>query len=75
MEDSSGITGYKIYQFSWTFKLQRKIKYHDYSDQSVRLQSFKHWGGVLLAHELAEASFYMIACCEICKECATYMIE
>ena len=37
------------------------LQFPDYSDQAVRLQSFKHWGGVLPAQELAEGGFYMIA--------------
>ena len=46
-------------------------QFPDYSDQAVRLQSFKHWGGVLPAHELAEAGFYMIARRDIvrCHSC------
>ena len=37
------------------------LQHPDYSEQAVRLQSFKHWGGVLPAQELAEGGFYMIA--------------
>ena len=37
------------------------LQFPDYSDQAIRLQSFKHWGGVLPAQELAEGGFYMIA--------------
>ena len=37
------------------------LKHPDYSEQAIRLQSFKHWGGVLPAQELAEGGFYMIA--------------
>ena len=40
---------------------KHSLQFPDYSDQAIRLQSFKHWGGVLPAHELAEAGFYMIA--------------
>ena len=36
------------------------LQFPDYSDQAIRLQSFKHWGGVLPAQELAEGGFYMI---------------
>ena len=41
--------------------LEVYLQHPDYSDQAVRLQSFKHWGGVLPAQELAEGGFYMIA--------------
>jgi len=37
------------------------LQFPDYSKQTTRLQSFKHWGGVLPARELAEGGFYMIA--------------
>ena len=37
------------------------LQFPDYSEEAVRLQSFKHWGGVLPAQELAEGGFYMIA--------------
>ena len=40
---------------------KHSLQFPDYSDQAVRLQSFKHWGGVLPAQELAEGGFYMIA--------------
>ena len=40
---------------------KHSLIFPDYNDQSVRLQSFKYWGGVLPAQELAEAGFYMIA--------------
>ena len=37
------------------------LQFPDYSKETIRLQSFKHWGGVLPAQELAEGGFYMIA--------------
>ena len=40
---------------------KHSLQFPDYSEQTVRLQSFKHWGGVLPAQELAEGGFYMIA--------------
>ena len=40
---------------------KHSLQFPDYSDQAIRLQSFKHWGGVLPAQELAEGGFYMIA--------------
>ena len=40
---------------------KHSLHFPDYSEQAVRLQSFKHWGGVLPAQELAEGGFYMIA--------------
>ena len=40
---------------------KHSLQFPDYSDEAVRLQSFKHWGGVLPAQELAEGGFYMIA--------------
>ena len=40
---------------------KHSLQHPDYSEQAVRLQSFKHWGGVLPAKELAEGGFYMIA--------------
>ena len=63
--DSSGIIiSPIIYQYG---PLQRRIRYPDYSDQSVRVESFKYWGGVLPAQELAEAGFYMIARCDVVR--------
>ena len=43
------------------------LQFPDYSEQAVRLQSFKHWGGVLPAQELAEGGFYMIARRDVVK--------
>ena len=40
---------------------KHSLQFPDYSEEAVRLQSFKHWGGVLPARELAEGGFYMIA--------------
>ena len=40
---------------------KHSLQFPDYSDQTIRLQSFKHWGGTLSAQELAEGGFYMIA--------------
>ena len=40
---------------------KHSLQFPNYSDQAIRLQSFKHWGGVLPAQELAEGGFYMIA--------------
>ena len=37
------------------------LQHPDYSEEAVKLQSFKHWDGVLPAQELAERGFYMIA--------------
>ena len=37
------------------------LQFPDYSKQAVQLQSFKHWGGIVPAQELAEGGFYMIA--------------
>ena len=37
------------------------LQFPDYDKETIRLQSFKHWGGVLPAQELAEGGFYMIA--------------
>ena len=37
------------------------LQFPDYNKETIRLQSFKHWGGVLPAQELAEGGFYMIA--------------
>ena len=39
----------------------------DYSKETIRLQSFKHWGGVLPAQELAEGGFYMVARRDVVK--------
>ena len=33
----------------------------DYADKKTRLQSFKHWYGIIPATELADAGFYMVA--------------
>ena len=33
----------------------------DYADKRTRLQSFKHWYGIIPATELADAGFYMVA--------------
>ena len=46
---------------------KHSLQFPDYSDQAIRLQSFKHWGGVLPAHELAEGGFYMIARRDVVK--------
>ena len=43
---------------------KHSLQFPNYSDQAIRLQSFKHWGGVLPAQELAEGGFYMIGRCE-----------
>ena len=40
---------------------KHSLQFPDYNDEAIRLQSFKHWGGVLPAQELAEGGFYMIA--------------
>ena len=40
---------------------KHSLQFPDYSDETIRLQSFKHWGGVLPVQELAEGGFYMIA--------------
>ena len=40
---------------------KHSLQFPDYSEEAIRLQSFKHWGGVLPAQELAEGGFYMIA--------------
>ena len=40
---------------------KHSLQFPDYSDEAIRLQSFKHWGGVLPVQELAEGGFYMIA--------------
>ena len=37
------------------------LQFPNYDKETIRLQSFKHWGGVLPAQELAEGGFYMIA--------------
>ena len=37
------------------------LQFPEYSKETIRMQSFKHWGGVVPAKELAEAGFYMIA--------------
>ena len=39
---------------------KHSLQFPDYSDEAIRLQSFKHWGGVLPVQELAEGGFYMI---------------
>ena len=56
---------------------KHSLQFPDYSDQAIRLQSFKHWGGVLPAHELAEAGFYMIARHDIvrCHSCNVVVQE
>ena len=46
---------------------KHSLQFPDYSDQAIRLQSFKHWSGVLPAQELAEGGFYMIARRDIVK--------
>ena len=46
---------------------KHSLQFPDYSDQAIRLQSFKHWGGVLPAQELAEGGFYMIARRDVVK--------
>ena len=43
------------------------LQFPDYSKETIRLQSFKHWGGVLPAQELAEGGFYMIARRDVVK--------
>ena len=43
------------------------FQFPDYNKETVRLQSFKHWGGVLPAQELAEGGFYMIARCDVVR--------
>ena len=43
------------------------LQHPDYSEQAVRLRSFKHWGGVLPAQDLAEGGFYMIARRDVVK--------
>ena len=43
------------------------LKFPDYSKETIRLQSFKHWGGVLPAQELAEGGFFMIARRDVVK--------
>ena len=40
---------------------KHSLQLPDYSEEAVRLQSFKHWDGVLPVQELAEGGFYMIA--------------
>ena len=40
---------------------KHSLQFPDYSDQAIRLQSFKYWGGVLPVQELADGGFYMIA--------------
>ena len=46
---------------------KHSLQFPDYSDQAIRLQSFKHWGGVLPVQELAEGGFYMIARRDVVK--------
>ena len=46
---------------------KHSLQFPDYSDQAIRLQSFKHWGGVLPAQEIAEGGFYMIARRDVVK--------
>ena len=46
---------------------KHSLQFPDYSDEAVRLQSFKHWGGVLPAQELAEGGYYMIARCDVVR--------
>ena len=46
---------------------KHSLQFPDYSDQAVRLQSFKHWGGILPVQELAEGGFYMIARRDVVK--------
>ena len=43
------------------------LQFPDYSKETIRLQSFKHWGGVLPAQEVAEGGFYMIARCDVVR--------
>ena len=40
---------------------KHSLQFPEYSKETIRLQSFKHWGGVVPAKELAEGGFYMIA--------------
>ena len=40
---------------------KHSLQFPEYSKETIRLQSFKHWGGVVPARELAEGGFYMIA--------------
>ena len=40
---------------------KHSLHFPEYGKETIRMQSFKHWGGVLPAKELAEAGFYMIA--------------
>ena len=56
---------------------KHSLQFPDYSNQAIRLQSFKHWGGVLPVHELAEAGFYMIARRDIvrCHSCNVVIQE
>ena len=37
------------------------LQHPDYTDERTRLQSFKHWCGVIPATELADAGLYMVA--------------
>ena len=37
------------------------LQHPDYADERTRLQSFKHWCGVIPATELADAGLYMVA--------------
>ena len=46
---------------------KHSLQFPEYSEEAVRLQSFKHWGGVLPAQELAEGGFYMIACHDVVR--------
>ena len=79
-QQSSGLTlssPPKSYCETLWVSLEQPDYSKDYSDQAIRLQSFKHWGGVLPAHELAEAGFYMIACHDIvrCHWCNVVLQE
>ena len=46
------------------------LQHPDHADERTRLQSFKHWCGVIPATELADAGLYMVACDTVrCYSC------